>query len=37
MQEYLLKTLPSDFEPENLIEVNLSYSKVEQIWEEEKV
>ncbi|GAY65118.1 hypothetical protein CUMW_238790 [Citrus unshiu] len=34
--EYPLKTLPSNFEPENLIELNLCYSKVEQIWEGEK-
>ncbi|ESR55398.1 hypothetical protein CICLE_v10018611mg [Citrus x clementina] len=34
--EYPLKTLPSNFEPENLIELNLPYSKVEQIWEGEK-
>ena len=35
--EYPLKTLPSNFEPENLIELNLPYGKVEQIWEGEKV
>ncbi|KAH9782821.1 Disease resistance-like protein DSC1 [Citrus sinensis] len=34
--EYPLKTLPSNFEPENLIELNLPYGKVEQIWEGEK-
>ena len=35
--QYPLKTLPLDFEPENLIELNLPYSKVEQIWEGKKV
>ncbi|XP_024043076.1 LOW QUALITY PROTEIN: disease resistance-like protein DSC1 [Citrus clementina] len=30
--EYPLKTLPFDFEPENLTELSLPYSKVEQIW-----
>ncbi|KAH9726995.1 Disease resistance-like protein DSC1 [Citrus sinensis] len=35
--EYSLKMLPFDFEPENLIELNLPYSKVEQIWKGEKV
>ncbi|KAK9200671.1 hypothetical protein WN944_015869 [Citrus x changshan-huyou] len=34
--QYPLKTLPFDFEPENLIELNLPYSKVEQIWEGKK-
>ncbi|KAH9726992.1 Disease resistance-like protein DSC1 [Citrus sinensis] len=34
--EYSLKMLPFDFEPENLIELNLPYSKVEQIWKGEK-
>ncbi|KAH9783003.1 Disease resistance-like protein DSC1 [Citrus sinensis] len=35
--EYSLKMLPFDFEPENLIELNLPYSKVEQIWKGEKL
>ncbi|GAY44812.1 hypothetical protein CUMW_084720 [Citrus unshiu] len=35
--QYPLKTLPLDFEPENLIELNLPYSKVEQIWEGKKL
>ncbi|KAH9783011.1 Disease resistance-like protein DSC1 [Citrus sinensis] len=30
--EYPLKTLPFDFEPENLTELSLPYSKVEQSW-----
>ncbi|GAY31828.1 hypothetical protein CUMW_272380 [Citrus unshiu] len=34
--EYPLKTLPSDFDLENIIELNLPYSKVEQIWEGKK-
>ena len=34
---YPLKTLPFDFELENLIELRLPYSKVEQIWEGKKV
>ncbi|KAH9783786.1 Disease resistance-like protein DSC1 [Citrus sinensis] len=33
---YPLKTLPFYFEPEYLIELNLPYSKVQQIWEGEK-
>ncbi|KAH9783073.1 Disease resistance-like protein DSC1 [Citrus sinensis] len=33
---YPLKTLPSNFSPENLIELNLPYSKVEQMWEGKK-
>ncbi|KAH9780915.1 ADP-ribosyl cyclase/cyclic ADP-ribose hydrolase [Citrus sinensis] len=33
---YPLKTLPSDFVPYNLIELNFPYSKVEQIWEGKK-
>lgn len=35
--EYPLKTLPSNFEPENLLELNLPYSKIETIWEVKKV
>ncbi|KAH9726827.1 Disease resistance-like protein DSC1 [Citrus sinensis] len=34
--EHPLKTLPSDFDLENIIELNLPYSKVEQIWEGKK-
>ena len=34
---YPLRTLPSNFDPENLIALNLPYSKVEQIWKGEKV
>ena len=34
---YPLKTLPLDFVPQNLIELNFPYSKVEQIWEGKKV
>ncbi|KAH9783789.1 ADP-ribosyl cyclase/cyclic ADP-ribose hydrolase [Citrus sinensis] len=34
--EYPLKTLPFSFEPNYLIELNLPYSKVEQIWIGEK-
>ncbi|KAH9724844.1 ADP-ribosyl cyclase/cyclic ADP-ribose hydrolase [Citrus sinensis] len=33
---YPLKTLPLDFVPQNLIELNFPYSKVEQIWEGKK-
>ncbi|KAH9783028.1 Disease resistance-like protein DSC1 [Citrus sinensis] len=33
---YPLKALPFDFSPENLIELNLPHSKVEQIWEGKK-
>ena len=35
--EYPLKALPFDFEPENLVKLNLPYSKVVQIWEGKKV
>lgn len=35
--EYPLETLPFDFEPENLIELNLPYGKIQQIWEAKKV
>lgn len=35
--DYPLKTLPSNFEPANFVELNLPYSKVERIWEGEKV
>lgn len=35
--EYPLKILPHDFEPENLLELNLPYGKVEIIWEVNKV
>lgn len=34
---YPLRTLPFHFEPDYLIELNLPYSKVKQIWEGEKV
>ncbi|KAH9724836.1 Disease resistance-like protein DSC1 [Citrus sinensis] len=34
--QYSLKTLPLNFDPENLIELNLPYSNVEQIWEGKK-
>ncbi|GAY65110.1 hypothetical protein CUMW_238710 [Citrus unshiu] len=34
--EYPLKALPFDFEPENLVKLNLPYSKVVQIWEGKK-
>ncbi|KAL9437245.1 hypothetical protein AB3S75_023156 [Citrus x aurantiifolia] len=33
---YPLRTLPSNFKPKNLVELNLSFSKVEQLWEGEK-
>ncbi|KAH9778157.1 ADP-ribosyl cyclase/cyclic ADP-ribose hydrolase [Citrus sinensis] len=33
---YPLKTLPFNFDPENLIELNLPHSKIEQIWEGKK-
>lgn len=35
--KYPLKSLPSDFDPENLVALNLPYSKVKQIWEGKKV
>ncbi|ESR63258.1 hypothetical protein CICLE_v10013959mg, partial [Citrus x clementina] len=34
--EYPLKSLPLDFEPENLVALNLPYSKVKQIWDGKK-
>ncbi|KAH9782909.1 Disease resistance-like protein DSC1 [Citrus sinensis] len=33
---YPLRTLPSNFKPMNLVELNLRFSKVEQLWEGEK-
>ncbi|XP_024043493.1 disease resistance protein RPS6 isoform X2 [Citrus clementina] len=33
---YPLRTLPSNFKPKNLVELNLRFSKVEQLWEGEK-
>ncbi|KAH9726919.1 ADP-ribosyl cyclase/cyclic ADP-ribose hydrolase [Citrus sinensis] len=33
---YPLRTLPSNFKPKNLVELNLRFSKVEQPWEGEK-
>lgn len=35
--QYPLKTLPLNFKPKNLFELNLSYSKVEKLWEGKKV
>ncbi|KAH9726106.1 hypothetical protein KPL70_008133 [Citrus sinensis] len=34
--KYPLRTLPSNFKPENLVELNLHFSKVEQLWEGKK-
>lgn len=34
---YPLKMLPSNFTPENLIELNLLYSRIEQLWKGKKV
>ncbi|KAH9726943.1 Disease resistance-like protein DSC1 [Citrus sinensis] len=33
---YPLRILPSNFKPKNLVELNLRFSKVEQLWEGEK-
>lgn len=33
---YPLKMLPSNFDPANFVELNLPYSKSEQLWEGEK-
>ncbi|KAH9726894.1 ADP-ribosyl cyclase/cyclic ADP-ribose hydrolase [Citrus sinensis] len=33
---YPLRTLPSNFKPKNLVELNLRFSKVEQLWEGKK-
>ncbi|KAL9437251.1 hypothetical protein AB3S75_023161 [Citrus x aurantiifolia] len=33
---YPLRTLPSNFKPKNLVELNLRFSKVEQLWKGEK-
>lgn len=35
--EYPLKTLPINFSVENLIEVSLPYSQIQQLWEGKKV
>lgn len=34
---YPLKMLPSNFTPENLIELNLLYSRIERLWKGKKV
>ncbi|KAH7575661.1 hypothetical protein JRO89_XS02G0185600 [Xanthoceras sorbifolium] len=34
---YPLEALPSSFNPENLVELNLSYSNIEQLWEGTKL
>lgn len=34
---YPLKSLPSKFSPENLVELRMPYSKVEQLWTKEQV
>lgn len=34
---YPLRTLPMSFSPDNLIELNLPYSEVQQLWEGRKV
>ncbi|KDO42842.1 hypothetical protein CISIN_1g046888mg [Citrus sinensis] len=36
LHKYPLRTLPSNFKPKNLIELNLPFSKVVQIWEGKK-
>lgn len=34
---YQLKSLPSEFSPKNLVELRMSYSNVEQLWNEGQV
>lgn len=34
---YPLKSLPSKFSPENLVELQMPYSKVEQLWTKDQV
>jgi hypothetical protein len=34
---YPLKSLPSNFHPENLVELNLSHSKVRELWKGDQV
>jgi len=34
---YPLKSLPSNFHPENLVELNLSHSKVQELWKGDQV
>ena len=36
-ERYSLKSLPSNFDGENLIELNLQHSNIEHLWQEEKV
>ncbi|KAL9437213.1 hypothetical protein AB3S75_023126 [Citrus x aurantiifolia] len=36
LHKYPLRTLPSNFKPKNLIELNLPFSKIVQIWEGKK-
>lgn len=35
--KFPLKKLPEDFNPKNLIDLNLPYSRIEQVWDGEKV
>lgn len=37
LHKYPLRTLPENFKPKNLIELNLPFSKIVQIWEGKKV
>lgn len=34
---YSLKSLPCEFNPENLVQLNMSYSRIKQLWQGEKV
>lgn len=34
---YSLRTLPEDFDPDNLVELNMPYSQLLKLWEETKV
>ncbi|KDO39546.1 hypothetical protein CISIN_1g0463141mg, partial [Citrus sinensis] len=36
LHKYPLRTLPENFKPKNLIELNLPFSKIVQIWEEKR-
>ncbi|WZY78153.1 hypothetical protein YC2023_024537 [Brassica napus] len=35
-ENYALRTLPEEFDPDNLVELNMPYSQLEELWEESK-
>ncbi|CAH8390289.1 unnamed protein product [Eruca vesicaria subsp. sativa] len=35
-ENYFLRSLPEEFDPDNLVELNMPYSQLEELWEESK-